>query len=323
MPENSPLVKVEATRSYGAKVILEGKIFDKSYKLARNFGLKNGYTFIHPFEDFKVLAGQGTIGLEVLDEISDLDSIIVPVGGGGLISGIGFAMKTFNPRCKVYGAMAENFSGMKEMFYKMRKKQVPFKKTQPIDKHHSSDLGVDSNGDGFTIADGIAVKEPSLWIYKNCISKYVDEIVQVSEEDIAESVVFLMERAKTVVEAAGAIALAAAVKSNLKLGEKTAIILSGGNIDLNLISKVIEKGLSKQGRIAWFSVIVKDQPGVLKCIVDVISTEGVNILDVRHERLSVRLKLNEIRIDFLLETRNMLQVENIKKNLEKNGTLIL
>lgn len=283
MPETSPLVKILATQNYGGEVILHGRIYDEAYQHARELEKKNGYIFVHPYEDPLVIAGQGTLGLEVLEQVPDLDSIVIPIGGGGLISGVATAIKAKRPQVRVYGVVSSIAPGMKQMFLK-----------QPVDAPSTT----------LTIADGISVKKPSEQMYKEYISRLVEDIVEVNDEEIAESIVYFLERAKTVVEGSGAVVLAGAEKANWDLGKKCVMVLSGGNIDLNLVSKVIERGLSKRGRLIRVSVIVPDRPGTLHRLTNVIAEKGANILDVKHDRVRQGVRLSETAIEFLLETRS-------------------
>lgn len=297
MPTTSPMVKVLATQGYGAHVIQHGQIYDEAYAKARELEKENGYTFVHPYEDPMIIAGQGTLGLELMEQIADLDSVILPIGGGGLISGVATVIKTLKPSCRVYGAVAENSPGMQKLFYK-----------KPLDNLSRKP----------TIADGLAVKSPSSSIYENYLARLVDDVVAVSEDEIAESIVMLLERAKTVVEGSGAVTLAAATKAKWQLGSTCCVVLSGGNIDLNTIAKVIERGLSRKGRITRISVIVPDRPGTLNRLTQVIADSRANILQVNHERQG-QMELSETRIDFLLETKSQTHIDEIKSLLEQTG----
>ncbi len=297
MPENAALMKVNATREYGSDVILHGNYYDEAFSYAQDFVKQNGGVFIPPYQDEKVIAGQGTIGLEILDVIPDLDSIVVPVGGGGLISGVALALKSVNPKIKVIGVQSNIMSSMVQLF-----------KHQKVDETFQQRM--------MTIADGIAVKKPSSIMYDNFIKKYVDDMVTVSDDEIAEAILFLIERAKAVAEGSGAAALAAVMKRNLNLGQKSCILISGGNIDLNIISKIIDQGLVKKGRLAEVGMIVPDIPGILNRITGVISQEKANILQVHHDRSDRSLQLRETRISFLLETTSHEHVDLIKKTLQ-------
>ncbi len=302
MPMTAPLVKVTATRNYGAEVLLHGSIYDEAYEKAREIEKYEGRVFVHPYEDFHVIAGQGTIGLEVLKDIPDLNSIVVPIGGGGLISGIATAIKAINPNCRVIGVQAEGARSMAKSFEEKK-----------ISKSPSTVL---------TIADGIAIKNPSQFMLENYILKLVDEVVTVSEDEIAASIVFLMERAKTVVEGAAATALAATKKLKGHLGAKSCAVLCGGNIDLNIIAKVIERGLKKNGRLARIQVAVRDIPGMLSQLTQVIAEKRANIIDVNHDRTFDGLYLGETAIEFVLETSGWEHTQNIEKALAQHGRII-
>lgn len=301
MPESAPLAKIIATQAYGAEVILKGRIYDESYSYARELEKKHGYTFIHPFEDPLVIAGQGTLGLEVLEQIPDLDSIVVPIGGGGLISGVATAIKALRPEVRIYGVVSSIAPGMKQLF-----KGEPVEEPQPT----------------LTIADGISVKKPSVQMYKDYISKYVTDIVDVNDEEIAESIVYFLERAKTMVEGSGAVVLAGAEKADWDLGKNCCMVLSGGNIDLNLVSKVIERGLSKRGRLIRLSMIVPDRPGSLLKLTNIIAEKGANIMDVKHDRVRQGVRLSETAIEFLLEVRNVKHAEELKDAFREIGARI-
>ena len=295
MPINAPLSKVEATKNYGATVILYGTSFDEAKDYSIQLAKEKGYIFVHPYEDEKVIAGQGTIGLEVLEQIPDLTSIVVPVGGGGLISGIAIAAKSINPKIKIFGVQTEAVKTMSELF-KTGHYELPIK-------------GVT------TLADGIAVKVPSRAMYDQFISKYVDEIVTVSEGEIAEAIVFLLERVKTVAEGSGAAAVAAAFKKVLPLGAKTCLLVCGGNIDLNIISGIIQKGQIRRGRLTEMSVIMPDVPGSLNKLTEVLARARANILEVHHDRVERHLTIKETKINIVLETIDHAHIDRIKKDL--------
>ncbi|WP_347357273.1 threonine ammonia-lyase [Bdellovibrio sp.] len=302
MPENASISKASATREYGANVVLKGEIYDEAFEHAQKLEKEHGFTFVHPYQDPYVIAGQGTIGIEVLEKVPDLDSIIVPIGGGGLISGVALAMKSINPKVRVIGVQSDRSPGMAHLFNK-----------QPLSQAKRA----------ATIADGIAIKNPSQMMLDNFISKYVDEVVTVSDDEIAEAIVFLMERAKAVAEGSGAAAMAAAMSRNLNLGKKTCVIVSGGNIDLNIVSKIIDRGQILRGRLCELSVIVDDLPGNLSRLTQAIASQKANILEVRHDRVSKGLSLRETRIDFVLETSSIEHVEKIKRALEETGAKVI
>ncbi|WP_374078548.1 threonine ammonia-lyase [Bdellovibrio bacteriovorus] len=302
MPENASISKASATRAYGANVVLKGEIYDEAYEHAQKLERENGYTFVHPYQDPFVIAGQGTIGIEILEKVPDLDTVIVPIGGGGLISGIALAVKSINPKVRVIGVQSDRSPGMMHLF-----KKEPLTHVKRV----------------ATIADGIAIKNPSQVMCDNFISKYVDEVVTVSDDEIAEAIVFLMERAKTVAEGSGAAAMAATMSGSLSLGKKCCVIISGGNIDLNIVSKIIDRGQILRGRLCELSVIVDDLPGNLSKLTQAIASQKANILEVHHDRVSKGLSLRETRIDFVLETSSIDHVDKIKRALEETGAKII
>ncbi|MBX9768848.1 MAG: pyridoxal-phosphate dependent enzyme, partial [Bdellovibrionales bacterium] len=295
----APLIKVMATKGYGAEVVLKGDYYDQAYEHARELEKTRGYTFVHPFEDPDVIAGQGTLGLEILEEVKDLDSLIVSVGGGGLISGIATAARALNPKCKIYGIQTAAMPGMATWFRE--------KATTATVKATS------------TIADGVAVKNPSPVMYKTYISRLVDDMYTVGEDEIAESIVFLMERAKVVVEGSGVLGLAAAMSGKLSLGKRTCVILCGGNIDLNIVAKVIERGLKRHGRLSKMVVAAEDRPGALSRMTQIIAQKKANILQVYHDRSTEGLYLNETAIELSIETSGFEHFQEIKNALVNDG----
>ncbi|CAE78984.1 threonine ammonia-lyase [Bdellovibrio bacteriovorus] len=302
MPETASISKASATRDYGANVVLKGEIYDEAFEHAQKLEKEHGYTFVHPYQDPYVIAGQGTIGIEILEKVPDLDTVIVPIGGGGLISGVALAVKAINPKIRVIGVQSDRSPGMAHLYNK-----------QPLSQIKRA----------ATIADGIAIKNPSQVMLDSFISKYVDQVVTVSDDEIAEAIVFLMERAKTVAEGSGAAAMAAAMSRGLDLGKKTCVIISGGNIDLNIVSKIIDRGQILRGRLCELSVIVDDLPGNLSRLTQAIASQKANILEVRHDRVSKGLSLRETRIDFVLETTSIEHVERIKRALEETGAKVI
>lgn len=303
MPENAPIAKVQATKKYGAEIIQKGQVFDDAKEYALQLAKKEGYVFVHPYEDEKVIAGQATIGLELMGQLPDLDSVVVPIGGGGLISGIAIAIKALNPKIKVIGVQTEIVSTMSQLFHTQKFEPIP----QAVS----------------TLADGIAVKYPSEVMYKNFISRYVDEIVTVNEDQIAEAIVFLLERAKTVAEGSGAVSLAAVLNRKLNLGRKSCLIVSGGNIDLNIVSEIIQRGQIQRGRLCELSVIAPDVPGSLSRLTQIIADQKANILQVHHDRIRRGLNLKETRIDFVLETTSREHIEKIREALAEQGALFV
>ena len=284
MPESTPIVKVSATQGYGAEVILHGEMFDEAFQKAKELEQSKGYYFAHPFHDTKVMAVQGTIGLELHEQVENLDSIVFPFGGGGLISGVATALKALNPKIKIYGVVPRNVPGMARLY---RGESLEGITKQP------------------TIADGLAVKSPNEEIFESFIRPLVDDVVEVSDDEVASAIVFLLERAKTVVEGSGAASLAAAIKMKGKwdLGKRSVMLLCGGNIDLNMISKIIERGLSKIGRISRIQVLASDKPGSLKAVTSIIAKQKANVVEVHHDRLGFGVEMNQTRIDLVLECK--------------------
>lgn len=299
MPTGASLNKIAATRSYGAEVILHGDFYDEAYAHAKEIEKKTGAIFVHPYEDEAVIAGQGTIGLEVLESIPDLDSIVVAIGGGGLISGVAAAIKAVRPQCRVIGVQAEAAPGMSMKFHGQVYNPPP--------------------GRIQTIADGIAVKTPSQVMFDNFISMSVDEIVTVNDDEIAAAIVYLLERTKNLVEGAGAAAWAAMMNRRLSLGKKSCAILCGGNVDLNVIARVVEKGLIRQGRVFEFSVIGDDKPGTLARLTSLLSNENANVLEIRHDRIGARLSLREAKMDFVVETSGPEHRDSLFRQIQQAG----
>ena len=302
MPAGAPISKVEATKSYGGEVVLVPGVYDDAANRAVELMEEKGYTFVHPFNDERVIAGQGTIGLEIINQLPDVEVVYVPIGGGGLISGVSYAIKALKPDCKVIGVQAAGAPSM----YESRKQGEVIE----LDKVA-------------TIADGIAVKKPGDITFEMC-QKYVDEIVTVSEEEIATAILTLMEKQKTVAEGAGATALAAAMfdKANLK-GKKSVCVVSGGNIDVSILSRIITQGLNKTGRIANIETKVVDKPGQLISLLQLISKTGANIISINHEREDLRSEVNSCVVTMVLETRNTEHVNEIKTLLKENGYELL
>ncbi len=302
LPDGAPISKIEATKSYGAEVCLVEGVYDDAYKKALSLRDEKGYTFIHPFDDEDVIAGQGTIALEIVDQLPDLDAVIVPIGGGGLISGIAYTMKAINPNVKVYGVQA---SGAPSML-----KSVKDKKIEELDSVS-------------TIADGIAVKKPGELTYDIC-SKYVDEIVTVSDDEISAAILALMEQHKLVTEGAGAVAVAAAMFGKLNLeGKKTVCLLSGGNIDVTILSRVIKRGLLMSGRTCQLMIELVDKPGQLKNVSRIIADLGGNVISVHHERANEGSNVNGCYLRIVLETRNFEHIHEIENALRDFGFKLL
>jgi len=306
MPELSPLIKVVSTKRFGAEVVLKGSSYDEAYKNAREYQKKEGSTFIHPFEDEHIIAGQGTIGLEIFADLPEVDTVFVAVGGGGLISGIGAALKSLNPKVRVIGVQAEGADSMARSFHSRHVELI-----SPTEKVS-------------TIADGIAVKQPSQTMYEDFISKYCDDVVTINDDEIAKTIVFLMERAKSVVEGAGAAALAGLLAHKTLIKPKKAVaVLGGGNIDLNLIERIIDRGSQAAGRIAKFVVAAADVPGTLNRLTSFIAEKRANVLQINQTRLSEKISLKETLIEFTLETMGLDHVEIIKEGIRNLGFVII
>jgi threonine dehydratase len=302
MPETAPLSKIQATQSYGADVILYGQLFDEAKDHAYRLAKENSYVFVHPYEDEKVIAGQGTIGLELHEQIEGLEQVIVPIGGGGLISGIAVALKSLNPNIKVIGVQTEAVDSMYRLYKKQTESRLPYRAT---------------------IADGIAIKVPSQVMYEHFISRYVDDIVTVTEGEIAEAIVFLLERVKTVAEGAGAAALAAMLSGKTRLMKRNCALVCGGNIDLNIVSEVIQRGQIQRGRLCEMSVIVADVPGSLSQLTKILAEHKANILEVHHDRVQLGLNLKETKIDFVIETAGHEHVSRIRDALIRWGAQVI
>ncbi len=298
LPDGAPISKVEATKSYGAQVCLVEGVYDDAYNHALALRDQEGYTFLHPFNDEDVIAGQGTIGLELIEQLPDLDAVIVPIGGGGLISGIAYTLKTVNPHVQVYGVEAAGAASMKNAVTQGEIQEL---------------AGVS------TFADGIAVKKPGELTYELC-KKYVDGIVTVSDDEISAAILALMEKHKLVTEGAGAVAVAAAMFGKIDLkGKKTVCLLSGGNIDVTILSRVIDRGLLMAGRSCHLTLELADKPGQLKSVSSIIASLGGNVTEVIHERSSTGTDVNGCFLRVSLETRNFAHLEEIKAALTSAG----
>ena len=299
LPDGAPISKVEATRSYGAEICLVPGVYDDAYEKAMNLRDTYGYTFIHPFNDEDVIAGQGTIGLEILNQMPDVEAIIVPVGGGGLISGVAFAAKSLNPNVKVYGVQASGAPSMAQSLHEHKPIALPSVST---------------------IADGIAVKQPGDLTYNIC-SKYVDKIVTVNDDEISAAILSLMEKQKMVAEGAGAVSVAAVLFDKLPelKGKKVCCLVSGGNIDVTILSRVISRGLLMSGRQCTFTVELIDKPGQLVGVSTIIASCGGNVTSVHHERANEGSAVNGCFLRLTVETRNFEHIKEIKKALRDNG----
>ena len=298
LPDGAPISKVEATKHYGAEVCLVEGVYDDAYQKALQLKEEKDYTFIHPFDDENVIAGQGTIGLELLEQLPEVDAVIVPIGGGGLISGVAYAIKSLNPNVKVYGVQA---SGAPSMLNSIEHNKIERLNTVS------------------TIADGIAVKEPGKHTFDMC-SKYVDDIVTVTDDEISTAILTLIEQHKLIAEGAGAVSVAAALFNKVPIkGKKVICLVSGGNIDVTILSRVIKRGLLKSGRSYALTIELLDKPGQLKGVSTIIADLGGNVISIHHERASESSDINGCYLRIVLETRNYAHIEQIRKALTDAG----
>ncbi len=301
LPDTAPISKIEATKAYGAQVCLVEGCYDDAYQRALELRDEKGYTFVHPFDDENVIAGQGTIGLEILNDLDDIDAVIVPIGGGGLISGVAYAIKSMRPSIKVYGVQA---AGAPSMFNSVRHGQIE---------------RLDTVG---TIADGIAVKQPGDLTFE-MVSKYVDDIALVTEDEISSAILALIEKQKMIAEGAGAVSVAAAMFNKFPVqGKKVVSLVSGGNIDVTSLSRVIERGLMKSGRISTLLIELADKPGQLQLVSGTIAGCGGNVTGVHYERGATQ-SVNGCHLRIDMETRNYAHVEEIRKALTDRGLKIV
>ena len=302
MPTGASLAKVEATRGYGAEVILCGENFDQALLYSQELALARGTTFVHAFDDPMVVAGQGTLGVEICEDVAEPAMVIVPVGGGGLIAGVALAIKTLSPRTRVVGVQAAASPAAARSLRRGRRLRVATRTT---------------------VADGIAIAQPGRLPWR-LIRRYVDEIVTVSEESIAHAQVLLLERAKLLVEGAGAVGLAALLEHSVELtGKEAVVVLSGGNVDLNLVSRILEHGLAKAGRYQVLEVVLLDRPGELGRFLEVLAEAGVNVLDVDHQRHAVALPLGQVVVQITGETRNAAHAAEVAQALEKADYILV
>ncbi len=298
LPDGAPISKVEATKSYGAQVVLVEGVYDDAYERALKLRDEKGYTFIHPFDDELVIEGQGTIGLELMEQIPDMDAVIVPVGGGGLISGVAFAVKALNPEVKVYGVQAAGAPSM----------------VSSLQNHEIVHLPSVS-----TIADGIAVKTPGENTFA-LTSQYVDQVVTVTDDEIAAAILALMEQQKLVTEGAGAISVAAAMFNKVPVqGKKVVCLLSGGNVDVSILSRVIDRGLLMSGRRCQLTIELVDKPGQLEKVAGCIAREGGNVVSVHYEHANEGSDINGCYLRLELETRNFEHIKAIRLGLKNQG----
>jgi len=298
MPLMTPLVKTSATRGFGADVILHGANYDEACHEALRICDLEGLTFIHPFDDYAVINGQGTIGLELLEQVQGLEAVVVPIGGGGLISGVACALKESNPKIRVVGVQTERLPSM----------------VRAIENGGPVTLPAEA-----TIADGIAVRRAGD-LTVPVVQRYVDEIVTVDEEEIANAILVLLEREKTLAEGAGAVALAALLQKKTSLnGQRTAVLVCGGNIDVSLLARIIERGLVKDGRRVRIRVHLADRPGALHQLTKILSDQRANIVETLHNRAYYGVNLGDTVIDITLETRGAAHITAIANALEEEG----
>ena len=298
LPDGAPISKVEATKSYGAEVVMVPGVYDDAYKRALELRDEMGYSFVHPFNDDDVIAGQGTIALEILEEIKDIDAVVVPIGGGGLISGVAYTLKQLKPDIKVYGVQA---SGAPSMYNSVK---------------HGKIERLDSVS---TIADGIAVKEPGDNTF-SLVSKYVDDVVTVTEGEISSAILGLIEQHKLIAEGAGAVAVAAIMFNKVPVkGKKVVALVSGGNIDVTILSRVIKRGLLMSGRNHTLCIELMDKPGQLKQVSAIIAELGANVISIHHERASETMDINGCYLRIVLETRNHEHINDITNALTSAG----
>ena len=302
IPAGAPISKVEATKSYGADVVLVKGVYDDAYAKAVELQKESGATFIHPYDDEDVIAGQGTIGLEIMNDMADADAVVVPIGGGGLISGVAFAVKTLNPNVKVYGVQA---AGAPSMYNSVR-------------QHEQLTLPSVS-----TFADGIAVKHPGDITFQMC-QKYVDEIVTVTDDEIATAILAMIEQQKMVAEGAGAVAVAACMFGKIDVkGKKVVCVVSGGNIDVTILSRVISRGMLMEGRLVDITIALADKPGELTRVSEIIAGTGANITSVRHSRSDVDMDINSCFLSLHMETRNQAHADEVRAALRDAGYQIV
>jgi threonine dehydratase len=299
MPEVTPLVKVQSTRGFGGRIVLHGANYDEAYEKAKEIEAAEKRVFVHPFDDELVMAGQGTIGLELLEQNPYLEAVIVAIGGGGLAAGVAVAIKETNPRIKVYGVETSVLASMK----------VAIENGGPVTLPAAR-----------TIAEGIAVRRAGNHPFE-VVRKYVDDIVLVDEEEIAEAILTLLEREKTVAEGAGAAPLAALLHKRIPgiFGKKVAVIVCGGNIDVNVISRIIDRGLVKSGRMVRFVVTISDISGSLARLTRLVADAKASVVQIHHDRTFATSELNEAVVELVLETRGFAHVEEVRGALVAGG----
>lgn len=299
LPDGAPISKVEATKRYGAEVCLVKGVYDDAYKKAIELRDKEGYTFIHPFDDPDVIAGQGTIGLEIMEQLPNVDVVLVPIGGGGLISGVAYTIKQLNPNCRVYGVQSSGAPSMEESIKNAK---------------------IETLGKVQTIADGIAVKTPGDLTFKLC-QKYVDGIVTVTDDEISAAILSLLEQQKLISEGAGAVGVAAVMFDKIPdiKGKNVCCVVSGGNIDVTILSRVIERGLKMGGRTASIKIALSDRPGQLSGVSTIIAEQGANVVSVNYDSSDINMNITDCYLNISVETRDFEHIESIKKALTDAG----
>ncbi len=299
LPEGAPISKVEATKRYGAEVCMVKGVYDDAYNKAIELRDEKGYSFIHPFNDPDVIAGQGTIGLEIMEQLPNVDAVVVPVGGGGLISGVAFTIKQINPNCKVYGVQATGAPSME--------KSIADGKIETLDKVQ-------------TIADGIAVKTPGDLTYE-LVNKYVDGIITVTDDEISLAILTLLEQQKLIAEGAGAVPVAAVLAGKVPdiEGKNVCCLVSGGNIDVTILSRVIERGLKMSGRTANITIALSDKPGQLSDVSAIIAKTGANVTSINYDSTDLDMNITDCYLRISVETRDFAHVVAIKKALKDAG----
>lgn len=298
LPSTAPISKIEATRQYGAQIELIDGVYDDAYHAALTYAQETDAVFVHPFDDVDVIAGQGTIALELMEQLPDMEAVVVPVGGGGLISGVAYAIKKLNPNCKVYGVQAAGASSM-VMAMEQQKREALAKVC--------------------TFADGIAVKVPGEITYEMC-KEYVDEMVSVTDDETAAAILALMEQQKLVAEGAGAVAVAALLFGKLPVkGKKVCALVSGGNIDVNILSRVITRGLLTSGRLTDLTIELLDKPGQLREVSGIIADHGANVTGVNYNLGGENTDINGCHLHISMETRNHQHLQEIRSALTVAG----
>lgn len=299
LPEGAPISKVEATKKYGAEVCMVKGVYDDAYSKAIELRDEKGYSFIHPFDDPDVIAGQGTIGLEIMEQLPNADAVIVPIGGGGLIAGVAYTIKQINPNCKVYGVQAAGAPSMEQ--------SIADGKIETLDKVQ-------------TIADGIAVKTPGNLTY-DLVSKYVDGIVTVTDDEIALAILTLLEQHKLIAEGAGAVPVAAVLTGKIPdiEGKNVCCLVSGGNIDVTILSRVIERGLKMSGRTASITIALSDKPGQLSDVSGIIAKTGANVTSINYDSTDLDMNITDCYLRISVETRDFAHIIAIKNALKDAG----